>query len=159
MMSDDKIKIEELRLLFDREFSRKQHLENKASYFLAIISIITTTICTFISFMNPFSKFNSIFGYVLGIVLILLIIITFYCYISIFLPRNHYHPFDINNFDELYKSFKVSNIKFKNNLYEQYLTSIYINYQLNEDINFYLKISICSFFAFLIILILCMVIL
>lgn len=43
----DDVKLDELRLLFDRENSRKQSLENKASYFLGCISIIMTLICTF----------------------------------------------------------------------------------------------------------------
>lgn len=159
MMSDDKIKIEELRLLFDREFSRKQHLENKASYFLVIISIITTIICSLLSSNNIITKFNNYLGYILGIGIILFFIISIYFCLSIFLPKNYHYPFNSNNYEELEKSFKVENNKFKNNLYDQYLSTFFQNYQLNEDIIPSLKYSVYYFIGSVILFFLSMVIL
>ena len=41
-IENENLKIEELRACFDRETSRKESLQSKASYFLGIISIIIT---------------------------------------------------------------------------------------------------------------------
>lgn len=48
-MDKNNLKLEELRLIFERENIRKQNLENKASYFLVVISIIMTIISTYLS--------------------------------------------------------------------------------------------------------------
>ena len=158
-MTDDKIKIEELRILFDIENTRKQNLENKASYFLVIISITITIICTLSSSINLISKFNCCLGYILAIGIITLFTISIgYC-LSIFLPRNYFYPFNLNNYEELEKSFKVENNKFKNNLYDQYLTTAYQNYHLNEDIILHLKYSVYSFIGFIILFVFSIVVL
>lgn len=158
-MTDDKIKIEELRILFDIEMTRKQNLENKVSYFLVIISITITIICSLSTSINLISKFNCYLGYDLGIRIIILFIISIgYC-LSIFLPRNYFYPFNLNNYEELEKSFKVENNKFKNNLYDQYLTTAYQNYHLNEDIILHLKYSVYSFIGFIILFVFSIVVL
>ncbi len=131
MMSDDKIKIEELRLLFDKEASQKQNLENKASYFLVIISITPTIIGSLLNSNNLITKFNNCLGYILGIIIIFLFIISIGCCLWIFLPRNYYYPFNLDNYNKLEESFKVENNDFKNYLYDQYLTTLFQNNELN----------------------------
>ena len=151
IIDKDNLKLEELRLIFERENTRKQNLENKASYFLVLISIIMTIICTY---LNPeiFLKIRP------GEIIILLIpfLISIGQCIRIFLPREYYHPFDLKNFNEFENSFKNEN--FKQALYDQYLTSINVNYNKNNDIMKHLKCSIYSFICFIIFLILIVVI-
>lgn len=158
-MSKEKIKIEELRLLFDRESSRKQNLENKSSYFLVIISITITIICTILNSNEYITKFNNNLGYILGIGVILSFSIIIYHYYKIFSLRNYHNPFNLDNFEELYEDFNVNNNHFENNLYNRYLTSIYINHLLTEDIISNFKRSIIGYFCFILLFILSMVIL
>lgn len=138
-MSKEKIKIEELRLLFDRENSRKQNLENKASYFLGCISIIITLVCSFSE-----SILNNLFS-ILGFALIISFIISLIFCISIFRPKEYYHPFIIGDYKKLENSFKEEIIDFEETLIKQYLISIYENYNLNNKLANKFKYSIIAF--------------
>lgn len=151
IIDKDNLKLEELRLIFERENTRKQNLENKASYFLVLISIIMTVICTYLN-QESFLKISP---FEIIILLIPFSISIVQC-IRIFLPREYYYPFDLKKFNDFENSFK--NEKFKQNLYDQYLTSIDINYKKNNDIMNQLKCSIYSFICFIIFLVLIVVI-
>ena len=141
----DDIKLEELRLLFDRENSRKQSLENKASYFLGCISIVMTLICTF---SNSITLDNLIFTcYGWGFVTYFLVTIGF-C-ISIFSPKDYYHPFDLEDSEKLEKSFNEYEYSFKKKLNDQYLVSVYMNHSINDELVIKLKNAIIYFILFL----------
>lgn len=146
-MKQNDLKIEELRLLFERENSRKQGLESKTSYFLGCISIIMTIICTFSNSINIDSLFYNYIGW--GLIISFLFSIGF-C-ISIFLPKNYYHPFILDDWEELEKSFNEDYSKFEENLYYQYLTAIYMNHDINDEIMKKLRYSVFYFVWFLII--------
>lgn len=142
---DDDIKIEELRLLFDRENSRKQNLENKASYFLGCISIVMTLICTFAKSITLNNLIFTCYGW--GFVTYFLVTIGF-C-ISIFSPKDYYHPFDLNDYDKLEKSFKEYDYSFKKKLHDQYFVSVYMNHGINDELIIKLKNAIIYFVLFL----------
>ena len=158
-MDKSKIKLEELRLIFERENTRKQNLENKASYFLVVISIIMTIICTYLNPSGIFAKLNFNLGGIIFIISILSFLISIGLCILIFLPKKYYHPFYLNNFEDFEQSFEISDEEFKKNLYDQYLTSINTNHINNEDIVKQLKYSVYSFICFIILLILSVAIL
>lgn len=151
-------KIEELRLLFERENSRKENLENKASYFLGIISIITTIICAFSNQINLIPQINNYLGILILIILIISFSMSIILFISIFLPRDYYHPFDIKDIEKLEKSFKVENNQFNEDLFDQYLVSIYTNCEINEELVIHLKYAIYFFICFIFMIILSVVI-
>lgn len=158
-MDKSNLKLEELRLIFERENNRKQNLENKASYFLVVISIIMTIICTYLNQTNIYAKFNfNLKGIIFLIIIICFLISIGFC-ILIFLPRDYYHPFDLESFEDFENSFKISNNKFEENLYDQYLTSIHVNHENNKDLVKRLKYSVYSFISFIILLFLSVVIL
>lgn len=148
-MNEDDVKIEELRLLFDRENSRKQGLESKASYFLGCISIIITIICTF----SHSISINNLFYMYIGWGLIISFILSVGFCISIFLPKKYYHPFRLNDFNELESSFNENKLNFKKNLYNQYLTAVFMNHNLNDNIVKKLRYSVFYFVWFLMIFI------
>lgn len=156
-MDKNNLKLEELRLIFERENTRKQNLENKASYFLVVISIIMTIICAYFS-QSSFPEFDVMNGATFIISTVAFLISIGLC-ISIFLPRDYYHPFDLRNFEEFKNSFKIPDNEFEENLYDQYMTSIHINHEKNEDIVKQLKYSVYSFICFIVLLILSVVIL
>lgn len=157
-MDKNNLKLEELRLIFERENIRKQNLENKASYFLVVISIIMTIICTYFSQPTLFPKFDILNG-ITFIFSMLSFLISIGLCILIFLPRDYYHPFDLETFEDFEKSFKIPDNEFEENLYDQYLTSTHTNHQKNDDIAKQLKYSVYSFICFIILLILSVVIL
>lgn len=142
---DDDVKIEELRLLFDRENSRKQNLENKASYFLGCISIVMTLICTFAKSINLNNLILTCYGW--GFITYFAVTIGF-C-ISIFSPKDYYHPFNLEDYKKLEKNFNESNISFKENLRNQYLVAVYMNHSINNELVYKLKYSIFYFILFL----------
>ena len=146
-MKENDCKLEELRLLFDRENTRKQNLENKASYFLGCISIVITIVCTFSNSITFSNVFYSYLGW--GLLMFFLFSIGF-C-ISIFLPKDYYHPFILDDYQELENSFKVEESTFKKNLYNQYLIASYMNHNINDEIANKLKYSFIFFIWFLII--------
>lgn len=146
-MKDNDIKIEELRLLFERENSRKQSLENKASYFLGCISLIVTIICTFSK--SIISNNLIIFPMKLGLIVFFLVSLGF-C-ISIFLPRHYYHPFILDDYKKLETSFNIDEIDFQETLFKQYLISINMNYGINEKVVRNFRYSVFYFILFLII--------
>lgn len=156
-MDKNNLKLEELRLIFERENIRKQNLENKASYFLVVISIIMTIISTYLSQISLSLKLD-IRSMILVLSIIFFLISIGLC-ILIFLPRNYYHPFDLENFEEFENNFKIRDEEFEEKLYDKYLTSIHINHEKNEDIVKHLKCSIYSFVCFILLLILAVVIL
>ena len=92
-MDKNNLKLEELRLIFERENIRKQNLENKASYFLVVISIIMTIISTYLSQISLSLKLD-IRSMILVLSIIFFLISIGLC-ILIFLTRNYYHPFDL----------------------------------------------------------------
>lgn len=141
------MKIEELRLLFERENSRKQSLENKASYFLGCISLIVTIICTFSK--SIISNNLIIFPMKLGLIVYFLVSLGF-C-ISIFLPRHYYHPFILDDYEKLETSFNINKIDFQETLFKQYLISINMNYGINEKVVRNFRYSVFYFILFLII--------
>ena len=145
-MKEDDIKIEELRLLFERENLRKQSLENKASYFLGCISIIVTLICTFSKSITSNKLFT--IPIKLGVIIYFLVSLGF-C-ISIFLPRHYYHPFNLDDYEKLESNFKNNN-DFKEKLVKQYLISIHKNYEINEKVVKNFRYSVFYFISFLII--------
>ena len=159
IMDKNYLKIEELRLIFERKNSRKQNLENKASYFLVVISIMMTIICTYLNQTSLFPRFNYSPKGIIFIISILSFIVSIGLCILIFLPRNYYHPFDLTIFKNFENSFKIPDDKFEENLYDQYLTSIHANHENNEDIIKRLRYSVYSFICFIILLILSVVIL
>lgn len=158
-MDENYLKIEELRVIFERETSRKQNLENKASYFLVVISIMMTIICTYLNQPGLFFEFNYSSKGIIFIISILSFVVSIGLCILIFLPRNYYHPFDLTNFESFENSFKISNDKFEEKLYDQYLVSIHTNHENNDDIVKRLRFSVYSFICFIIMLILSVVIL
>ena len=157
-MDKNNLKLEELRLIFERENTRKQNLENKASYFLVVISIIMTMICTYFSQPTLLPKFDILNG-ITFILSMLAFLISIGLCILIFLPRDYYHPFDLEAFEDFEKSFKIPDNEFEENLYDQYLTSIHTNHKKNDDIAKQLKYSVYFFICFIILLILSVVIL
>lgn len=146
-MKENSIKIEELRLLFERENSRKQSLENKASYFLCCISIIITLICTFSKSITSNNLFIAPIKF--GWVVYFLVSLGF-C-ISIIMPRNYYHPFILEDYNKLEASFNVNEDDFEKQLFKQYLISINKNYEINENVVRDFRLSIFYFIIFLII--------
>ncbi len=158
IMNQNDLKLEELRLIFERENTRKQNLENKASYFLVVISITMTIICTYFGQPTLFPKFDILKGITFIISMIAFLVSIGLC-ILIFLPRDYYHPFDLETFEDFEKSFKISDNEFEENLYDQYLTSIHANHEKNNDIAKQLKYSVYSFICFTVLLILSVVIL
>ncbi|WP_292606690.1 hypothetical protein [Methanobrevibacter sp. UBA188] len=158
MSESNNQKIEELRLLFERENNRKQNLENKASYFLGIISIITTIICAFSNQIKLIPQINNYFGILILITLIISFSMSIILFISIFLPRDYYHPFDIKDIEKLEKSFKVENEQFNENLFDQYFVSIYTNCEINDKLVVNLKYAIYFFICFIFMIILNVVI-
>ena len=157
-MDKNNLKLEELRLIFERENTRKQNLENKASYFLVVISIIMTIICTYFNQPTLFPKFDILNG-IPFILSILAFLISIGLCILIFLPRDYYHPFDLESFKDFEESFKLPDNEFEKNLYDQYLTSIHANHEKNDDIAKQLKCSVYFFICFIILLILSVAIL
>lgn len=151
---NENLKIEELRACFDRETSRKESLQNKASYFLGIISIIVTIISTYFSIFKPTFDLNSYLT--LGIILSLIItfIISILSCLQIIIPKNYAHPFEFKSYNNFKNSFKIENIEFENRLYEQYLTSTYTNHKLNDELISKLIIARISFVCFIILFIL-----
>ena len=139
-MDKNNLKLEELRLIFERENIRKQNLENKASYFLVVISIIMTIISTYLRQISLSLKLD---------IRSMILVFSIGLCILIFLPRNYYHPFDLENFEEFENSFKIRDEEFEEKLYDKYLTSIHINHEKNEDIVKHLKCSIYSFVCFI----------
>lgn len=153
-MYDKNLKIDELRACFDRENARKESLQNKASYFLGVISIIVTIICTFISISRININFNSCFS----ISLVILVFISFLfsivpCLLVIF-PKSYTHPFSFKNYKSFENSFKQDNEIFERGLYNQYLISIYTNHKQNDKLITNIYISIVSFVCFIILFIL-----
>lgn len=157
-MDKSNIKIEELRLLFERENTRKQNIENKASYFLGIISIIVTIYCAYLS-LNQHMNFNSNIGMTILILLTLTFTSCILLCISIFLPKDYHHPFKLDDFDEFEEYFKTNDENFEKELIDQYLPTIFTNHATNDKIASRLKTSIYSFICFIITLIISVVIL
>lgn len=157
-MDKSNLKIEELRLLFERENTRKQNLENKASYFLGIVSIIVTVSCTYLNSNNNVN-FNSNLGVILLFFLILSFLVCIGPCISIFSPTKYHHPINLEDFNKFENYFKKDDKNFKEELIEQYLPSIYTNHATNDKIVLRLKISIYSFICFIITLIISVVVL
>ena len=97
-MSDGIIKIEELRVCFDRETSIKDSLQNKASYFLGIISIVITIMCTYLSNHVPIVNLNS----TCNMILIILLCVSFLCSLLscllMFVPTNYALPFSFRSY-------------------------------------------------------------
>lgn len=155
-MDKSNLKIEELRLLFERENTRKQSLENKASYFLGIVSIIVTISSTY---LNSNIDFNSNLGIILLIILALSFIICIGQCISIFKPTNYHHPIELKDFNKFENYFKIDDETFEKELVDQYLPSIFTNHAINDKIVLKLRISIYSFICFIITLIISVAIL
>lgn len=158
-MAVDDLKIAELRATFDRENSRKESLENKASYFIGVISIIVTIICANSSFLGPIEKYYS----PLGIILIIILTISFLASIGsclyMFFPKNYAHPFILNDFDKFEESFEVENKEFEEDLIDSYITSIKTNHDLNNGLVGILNIAKFSFIIFFVALVIILVIL
>ena len=131
-MDKSNLKLEELRLIFERENTRKQNLENKASYFLVVISIIMTIICTYLNQPSTFAKLNFNLGGIIFLISIMSFLISIGLCILIFLPRDYYHPIDLEKFEDIKESFEIPNDEFEENLYDQYLTSIHVNHTKME---------------------------
>lgn len=149
-MAKDNLKLEELRAIFNRENYRKDSLQSKASYFLGVISIVVTIICTNFNLFNPIDKyFSYVGGFILsGLILSFLLSLGFCAYI--FLPKNYTHPFDFDNFDESVENLDSKNDELEESLEDQYITSIKTNHDLNNQLVVNLKISVISFLIFLI---------
>ena len=149
-MSDETIKIDELRACFDRESNRKDSLQNKASYFLGIISVITTIICTFFSIFKPHIVLNSYLNIILIVLLCLSFLISIIFCLKIFIPRKYAHPFEFENYNCFKNSFKNDDSSFKKELFHQYLISTYTNHNLNDELVSKINIAIISFICFII---------
>ena len=144
-MSGKDLKLEELRLLFDRENSRKQNLENKASYFLGCISIVVTIVATFLNNINV----NNL----MGLALFCSFFISIGFCISVIIPKKYYHPFELDDFDKLKDDFNRVDDEFEKMLFNQYLIAIYMNYDEINDIARKIKYSVFYFIWFLVIFI------
>lgn len=153
-MSRNDSKIDELRACFDRENSRKESLENKASYFLGVVSIVITVICANQSIFVPLDKFFSIGGIVIISVFITSFLLSVGSCAYIFIPKNYSYPFDFKDFDKVSDNFNVESSIFEKKLYYDYMVSISINHNINDDLVGYLNKSIVSFVIFLVSLVL-----
>ncbi|MDO5860826.1 hypothetical protein [Methanobrevibacter sp.] len=158
-MSNNDLKIDELRSCFDRENTRKESLQNKASYFLGVVSIVITIICANMSLFSPLNKFFSIFGIIIISVLIISFLLSIGLCAYIFIPKKYSHPFDFKTYDLFSASFKEKSSVFEKNLYDSYLVSTFTNHNLNNKLVDYLNKSILSFIIFLISFVLMVVIL
>lgn len=149
-IENENLKIDELRACFDRETSRKESLQSKASYFLGIISIIITIISTYFSICKPVFDLNSYLNIGILISLTISFIISIVSCLQIIIPKNYAHPFEFKSYNGFKDSFKIENKKFKDGLYEQYLTSTYTNHKLNDELISKLFIGRISFVCFII---------
>ena len=152
-------KITELRATFDRENSRKESLENKASYFIGVISIIVTIICANSSFLHPIEKFYSPLGIILMIILTISFLVSMGSCLYMFFPKNYAYPFILDDFDEFEESFEIENKEFKEDLVDAYITSIKTNHDLNNGLVNILNRAKFSFIIFFVTLIISLVIL
>lgn len=158
-MAVDDSKITELRATFDRENSRKESLENKASYFIGVISIIVATICANRSFLGPIEKYYSILGIVILTILTISFLVSIGSCLFMFFPKNYAYPFILKDFNEFEESFEGENEKFKEDLLDAYITSIKTNHTLNDRSVSILNMAKISFIIFFVTLILIVVIL
>lgn len=158
-MSIDDSKITELRATFDRENSRKESLENKASYFIGVISIIVTIICTNSSFLGPIEKYYSLLGIAILIILTASFFVSIGSCLFMFFPKKYAYPFILKDFDEFKESFEAENEEFKEDLLDVYITSIKTNHDLNDRLVSILNMAKISFIVFFVTLIIIVVIL
>ena len=85
----------------------------------------------------------------LGLIIYFLVSLGF-C-ISIFLPRHYYHPFILDDYEDLESRFNINENDFQEKLVKQYLISINKNYEINEKVVSNFRCSIFYFILFLII--------
>lgn len=158
-MTIEDSKITELRATFERENSRKESLENKASYFIGVISIIVTIICANGYVLGPIEKYSTPLGIIILIISIISFLLSVGFCLYMFFPKNYAHPFILNDFDKLWDNFEVKEDEFKENLFDKYIVSIKTNHALNDKLVFYLNTAKISFIIFFVTLIIIVVIL
>lgn len=122
-MEISKLSLEESIRNYDREVSRKESLESKASYFLGIISIfagIWGNLIIFILDKYPISIFMVVFS-VLSILTVIFILKGGFYALQVLKIRDYQYPFDTNNPNILKKQLSKSENSVIKELFDSYL--------------------------------------
>lgn len=131
MKENKQLGLNEIRLQFDRENSRKQNLESKASYILGIISLMTTILITITMKM----VFNSNFIFRKFIIIFTIITLIISSYFCIKVLKNHeiFYPYRSLKPNEFKDYFDKNKNDLKENLYDSYLSATYVNNIKNNE--------------------------
>lgn len=137
------LSLEECIRNYDRENSRKESLESKASYFLVIVSILTAIWLGVISYVITKEILSSLSMLFLFFSLITLIFIGLSCFFAfeVLKVRKYNYPLDSSNPNVFISDLSVPENELLEDLFERYSVCFSINILKNNEKAKFLKKS------------------